>query len=96
MCSSGLLQKNVLGLKKGLLMLLFSVSAGLGFSQASDFVTKWDLSQAGTTGNNSISFFTTNAAGAIAYTWQELSPGSAQVEHCLELRACCMLKLKGV
>ena len=58
-------------------MLLFSVSAGLGFSQASDFVTKWDLSQAGTTGNNSISFFTTNAAGAIAYTWQELSPGSS-------------------
>ena len=64
-------------LRKGLLMLLFIMSAGIGFSQASDFVTKWDLSKTGTAGNNSISFFTTNAAGAVAYTWQELSPGSS-------------------
>jgi hypothetical protein len=54
--------------------LLLSQSA---LSQASDFVTKWDLSKTGTAGNNSISFFTTNAAGSVAYTWQELSPGSS-------------------
>ena len=47
------------------------------FAQASDFITRWDLSKTGAAGNNSISFFTTNAAGSISYTWQELSPGSS-------------------
>lgn len=47
------------------------------FAQASDFITRWDLSKTGGAGNNNISFYTTNAGGSISYTWQELSPGSA-------------------
>ncbi len=58
-------------------MLLFCLSNTIGYAQASDFVTKWDLSKTGTAGNNSISFYTTNAAGSVAYTWQEISPGSS-------------------
>ena len=46
-------------------------------AQASDFVTRWDLTKTGGVGNNNISFYTTNAAGSISYTWQELSPGTA-------------------
>jgi surface protein len=63
------------------MLFIFFISALIlsqsALSQASDFVTKWDLSKTGTAGNNSISFFTTNAAGSVAYTWQELSPGSS-------------------
>ena len=46
-------------------------------AQSADFITRWDLSKTGTAGNNSISFFTTNTAGSVAYTWQEISPGSS-------------------
>jgi surface protein len=48
----------------------------LSFSQ-NDFISVWNLSNAGTAGNNSISFITTNALGTINYIWQEISPGSA-------------------
>ena len=58
-------------------MLFFCLSNTIGYAQASDFVTKWDLSKTGTAGNNSISFYTTNSAGSVAYTWQEISPGSS-------------------
>ena len=58
------------------MMLLFCICANIGYAQASDFVTKWDLSKPGTAGNNSIDFYTTNAAGTINYTWSVLSGGS--------------------
>jgi surface protein len=56
---------------------LWFILIGILGLQGSDFITRWDLSKAGAAGNNSISFYTTNASGSIAYTWQEVSPGSA-------------------
>lgn len=56
------------------MMLLFCICSNIGYAQASDFVTKWDLSKSGNAGNTSISFVTTNAAGSIIYTWQEIAP----------------------
>jgi surface protein len=63
--------------KSWMLLLVLLLNFNTVKSQASDFVTRWDLSKTGTAGNNSISFFTTNAAGSISYTWQEISPGSS-------------------
>jgi surface protein len=74
-----MLLKKIFGrsIYKRVISSLWFILIGVLGLQGSDFITRWDLSKTGSSGNNSISFFTTNASGSIGYTWQEVSPGSA-------------------
>ncbi len=58
-----------------LLLIFFFLTVLSVQSYSQNFITRWDLSILGSTGNNSISFRTTNAGGVISYTWQEVGGG---------------------